>query len=94
MIFAFCLLGTFVVFLAIVIAVLYFQVIRPMQRQLAERITAHPSEEVEAVSRRADEIALASKTNHLDIRGDIVRLARRVDELEIVANDRSTKVVS
>lgn len=86
-----CLLGAAVVFLAIVVAAMYFQVIRPMQMRLAERPTAIPSEEVDAVSKRADELALVSKTNHLDLRGDIVRLARRVDELEIVTFNRQTK---
>ncbi len=91
MIFILCLLGAGFVFLAIALGLLYFQVVRPMQKQLTERPTPLPSPEVEAVSRRADELALVSKTNHLDVRGDIVRLARRVDELEIVTYDRPTK---
>lgn len=91
MIFALCLLGAGFVFLAIAVGLLYFQIIRPMKSQLAERSTLIPSQEVEAVSKRADELALVSKTNHLDVRGDIVRLARRVDELEIVAYERPTK---
>lgn len=37
MIFALCLLGAGFVFLAIVVGLLYFQIIRPMQRQLAEQ---------------------------------------------------------
>jgi F0F1-type ATP synthase membrane subunit b/b' len=85
-----CLLGAAVVFLAIVVAFLYFQIVKPMQEQLAGRPTAIPSDEVEAVSKRADELALVSKTNHLDLREDIVRLNRRVEQLEIDVSERPT----
>jgi flagellar biosynthesis/type III secretory pathway M-ring protein FliF/YscJ len=92
MIIALALLGAAVVFLSIVVAILYWQIVRPMREQMNERITLHASQEVEAISRRADEIALMDKTNHLDVRGHIVRLSRRVEELEIVTFDRPTKV--
>lgn len=84
-------LGATILFVTIAFVAVVFNIVLPMREQLNERMTLHTSQEVDAISRRTDEIAPNDRTNHLDVRGDIVRLARRVDDLEIVAYDRPTK---
>ena len=85
MIVAFCLLGAVVVFLSIVVGVLYFQIVRPLRTQVAsidaDRIPT---------SRRVQEVDKIVRVNHLDVREDVVRLARRVDELEDLLGARPT----
>lgn len=88
---ALIILGASLTFLSIAFVAVLFCIVLPMREQMKERATAVPSEQVEAISKRADEIALNDRTNHLDVRGDIVRLVRRVDELEIVTYERPTK---
>lgn len=85
-------LASAVVFLTIAFVAVFFGIVLPMREELQNRQTAVPDEQIEAISKRADEFALTAKTNHLDAREDIVRLARRVEELEIVTYDRPTKV--
>jgi hypothetical protein len=84
-------LGAGLLFLSIAFVAVLFCIVLPMREELKNRITAIPFEQVEAVSKRADEIALASKTNHLDVRGDVWRLNRRIEDLEIVAYERKTR---
>lgn len=83
-------LASTLVFVVIAFVATYFQIIRPMQEQLAERRTILPLAYDEAISKRADEIELVGKTNHLDVRGDIFHLSRRVAELEEMLSDRPT----
>lgn len=83
-------LGASLTFLSIAFVAVVFIIVLPMRAQLSERVTLHSSEQVEAISRRADEISLMDKTNHLDVRGDIVRLSRRVEELEDMLGARAT----
>lgn len=87
-------LGAGLLFLSIAFVAVLFCIVLPMREELKGRTTAIPSEQVEAVSKRADEIALMSKTNHLDVREDVVRLTRRMDDLEIVAYERKTREMS
>ena len=81
-------LGASLLFVTIAFVAVVFNIVLPMREQLNARVTV---QEADAISKRTDEIALNDRTNHLDVRGDIVRLARRVDDLEIVAYDRPTK---
>jgi hypothetical protein len=87
-------LGAGLLFLSIAFVAVLFCIVLPMREELKGRTTMIPAEQVEAVSKRADEIALVSRTNHLDVRGDVARLARRIDDLETVAYARETREMS
>lgn len=94
-------LGATLILLMIAFVAVVFGIVLPMRAELnaakeeiANRTTAIPSEQAEALSKRADEIARMSSVKHLDVRADIVRLTRRVDEIEQMVDNRPTLVSS
>lgn len=82
---ALIILGASLTFLSIAFVAVYFNIVRPLQTQVAsidaERIPT---------SKRVQEVDKTVRVNHLDVREDVVRLARRVDELEDLFGARPT----
>lgn len=76
-----CILATTLLFLTIAFVAVYLGIIRPMQEQLAAR------EEVEAISQRTEELRMQSNVRHLDVREDVVRLHRRLSDVETKVSD-------